>query len=132
MLSKNGLQTTHGCLDCHLKIVSDVNVGVLDSIDWGVLRFLEVFQNRGRPSEYSKVGMLKALVYKELCGIRSVRGLVRLLEVDKYKLKIFGLCRMPDHSLFSKYKRELSMHIDRIITILTSMARSEDHGFMRL
>ena len=114
---------TRNCVDCHLKILSDKPLEVLDSFDWRVLRFLERYSGRGRRCEYSVIAFLRALIYMELASITSVRKLVRLLERDKYKLMILGFHKLPDHSLFSRYKQRFSDHIPRIMTILNTSIR---------
>jgi len=123
MTSKNGLLITRSCVDCHLKILSDKPLEVLGSFDWQSLRFLERYKGRGRRCEYSVIAFLRALIYMELAGITSVRKLVRLLEHDKYKLMILGFHKLPDHSLFSRYKQRFGEHIPRIMTILNTSIR---------
>ncbi len=126
MTSKNGLLITRSCVGCRLNILSDVHLKVLDSFDWQLLVFLERYPGRGRPLEYSVIAFLRALVYMELSGITSVRKLVRVLARDKYKMKILGFNRLPDHSMFSRYKQRLGDHIPRIMTIInTSIMREE-------
>jgi IS5 family transposase len=126
MTSKNGLLITHSCVDCQIRILSDVHVEVLDSFDWQLLVFLERYQGRGRPLEYSVIAFLRALVYMELSGITSVRKLVRVLARDKYKMKILGFHRLPDHSLFSRYKQRLGEHIPRVMTIINTRIMNEE------
>lgn len=126
MTSKNGLLITHSCLDCQIRILSDVHVEVLDSFDWQLLVFLERYRGRGRPLEYSVIAFLRALVYMELTGITSVRKLVRLLARDKYKMKILGFNRLPDHSMFSRYKQRLGEHIPRIMTVINTSIMKEE------
>jgi hypothetical protein len=47
-------------------------------------------------------------------------------------MKIFGFNQLPDHSTFSKFKKLLSEHLDRIMTLLNSMAMLADPGHMSL
>ncbi|BAI61215.1 putative truncated transposase [Methanocella paludicola SANAE] len=83
MTSKNGLLITHSCLDCQIRILSDVHIEVLDSFDWQCLVFLERYRGVGRPLEYSVIAFLRAFVYMELSGMTSVRKLVRMLARDE-------------------------------------------------
>ncbi len=123
MVVKNGLLITLSCVDCQIRILSDVHLNVLDSFDWQLLVFLERYPGRGRHREYSVIAFLRALLYMELCGITLVRNLVRLLARDKYKMKNLGFNRLPHHSLFSRYKQQFGDHIPRIIN--TSIMREE-------
>lgn len=132
MISKNGLLITHGCVDCQIRILSDVHIEVLDSFDWQLLVFLERYKGRGRPLEYSVIAFLRALVYIELAGITSVRKFVRLLARDKYKMKNLGFHRLPDHTLFSRYKQRLEEHILRIMTIINTWIMDEEPLHMSL
>ncbi|MCD1295019.1 hypothetical protein CUJ83_08420 [Methanocella sp. CWC-04] len=76
--------------------------------------------------------MLRALLYRDLIKIGSIRQLVKVLGSDKNIVKIFGLNSLPDYSPFSKFKKLLSKHIDRITTPLNNMARlpNPDSGFL--
>ncbi|BAI60939.1 putative transposase for insertion sequence element [Methanocella paludicola SANAE] len=131
MLSKNGLLITHSCLDCQLNILSDVHIKVLDSFDWQLLVFLERYPCMGRPREYSVIAFLRAFLYMELAGITSVRNLVRLAH-DKYKMKNLGFNRLPDHTLFSRYKQRFGGHIPRIMMIINTRIMNEEPMHMSL
>ena len=135
MSSKNvvmGLWKPYSCFDCQCKILSDVNVSVLEAVDWTSFKFLEKCSSRGRRPVHSKVAMLRALIYMELRRIGSVRQLVKVLGSDKYIMKILGLDRLPDHSTFSKFKKLLSKHLDRIMSLLNSMTRLANPHHMSL
>ena len=132
MSSKNGLLITRGCVDCQLNILSDVYVEMLDSFDWQCLVFLERYRGIGRPLGYSVIAFLRALVYMELSGITSVRKLVRVLARDKYKMKNLGFAKLPDHSLFSRYKKRLGEHIPRIMMIVNTSIMKEEPLHMSL
>jgi hypothetical protein len=99
---------------------------VLDSFDWQLLVFLERYPGKGRPREYSVIAFLRAFLYMELSGITSVRNLVRLLERDKYKMKNLGFQKLPDHSLFSRYKQQFGEHVPRIMMIINTSIMNEE------
>jgi len=103
-----------------------VHIGVLDSFDWQLLVFLERYRGRGRLPGYSVIAFLRALVYMELADITSVRKLAMVSAYDKYKMKILGFNRLPDHSLFSRYKKRLGDHIPRIMTIINTSIMNEE------
>lgn len=86
----------------------------------------------GRPLGYSVIAFLRALVYMELAGITSVRKFVRLLARDKYKMKNLGFHRLPDHSLFSRYKKRFGEHIPRIMAIINTGIMKEEPLHMSL
>jgi hypothetical protein len=86
----------------------------------------------GRPREYSVVAFLRALLYMELCGITSVRNLVRVLDRDKYKMKNLGFNKLPHHSLFSRYKHRFGVHIPRIMMIVNTSIMKEEPLHMSL
>lgn len=129
MLSKNecqGWQTPFSCFDCQCKILSDPVLVVLGAVDWSLFMFLESYKGKGRPCKYSRIGLLRALLYMELSGIPSVHELIRVLESDKYKMKILGLDQLPSDSMFSRFKRELGKSMDRMVAILTGMLQNRD------
>jgi hypothetical protein len=105
MLTKNectGWQMPVSCFDCHCKILSDPILYVLESVDWTRFLFLERYKGRGRYPVYSRIGLLKALIYMELAGVPSVHELLRVLGRDPYKMKILGLESLPDDSVFNR------------------------------
>lgn len=118
----------YSCFDCQCKILSDVNLTILEAVDWSRFQFLEKYNSRGRKPEHSRVALLRALLYKELGSIKSVNELVRILEADYYKMNILGFKRVPDKSTFSRFKNEFDL--DRVMTILLSMITSLDPDFM--
>ncbi|CAJ35536.1 transposase [Methanocella arvoryzae] len=131
MLSKNdctGWKMPGSCFDCQCKILSDTYLEMIEAIDWQRFSFVEKNNKRGRPSIYSKIALLKALVYMELAGIPSVSKLVRILAGDLYKLEFLGFNQLPSESTFSRFKE--SIEIDRIMRILRSMIRDKDPDFM--
>jgi IS5 family transposase len=121
-----GWQMPVSCFDCHCKILSDPVLAVLESVDWTRFLFLERYKGRGRHPVHSRIGMLKALLYMELSGIPSVHELLRILARDPYKMKIFGLERLPHDSVFSRFKRELGKYMDKMVTLLVGMLRTLD------
>ncbi len=126
MTSKNGLLITHNCLNCQLNILSDVHLGMLDAFDWQLIVFLERYIGRSRPLEYSVIAFPRAFLYKELSSITSVIKFARLLSRDKYKMNILGFHRLPDHTLFSRYKHRFGNHIPRIMMIINSKILGEE------
>jgi IS5 family transposase len=70
--------------------------------------------------------LLRALLYMDLKGIPSIHELLRLLGRDPYKMKILGLERLPDDSVFSRFKRELGKSIDRMVSMLTGRLQELD------
>jgi IS5 family transposase len=129
MLSKNdcmGWQMPVSCFDCHCKILSDPVLAVMESVDWTMFLFLERYKGCGRHPVHSRIGLLKALLYMELSGIPSVHELLRILGRDPYKMKILGLESLPHDSVFTRYKRELGEHMDKIISMLVGMLKNLD------
>lgn len=47
-------------------------------------------------------------------------------------MKILGFSRLPDHSLFSRYKHRFGAHLPRIMMILNAGIMEEDPGYMTL
>ena len=119
------LQKPVSCFDCQCKILSDSVLDMLEAVDWSCFRFLERYGGKGRPHLYSRIGLLKALLYMELSWIPSVHELLRVLERDKYKLNILGLEGLPSDSVISRFKQEHGKSIDRIINMLAGMLRKE-------
>lgn len=131
MLSKNvctGWQMPVSCLDCQCKILSDVYLLMLEAVDWQRFGYLEPRNNRGRPPRYSRVALLRALLYKELANLPSVSRLVRILTGDYYKMNILGFNELPSESTFSRFKDEVD--VDRIMVILAGMIREKYPDFM--
>jgi transposase, IS5 family len=121
-----GWQMPVSCFDCQCKILSDPVLVVLGSVDWTEFLFLERYKGRGKYPVHSRIGLFKALLYLELAGIPSVHELLRILDRDKYKMKILGLERLPDDSMFSRIKLELSEYMDRMVSMLTGMLKTLD------
>lgn len=48
---------------------------------------------------------------------------MRILSRDKYKLMILGFHKLPDHSLFSRYKQRFAEYIPRVMTMLNTRIR---------
>jgi predicted secreted protein len=103
---------------------------MLEAVDWQRFRYLEKSNKFGRPVEFSRIGLLKALIYMELANLPSVSELVRILRDDYYKLKFFGFDRLPSESTFSRFKDRVD--IDRIMTIIASMIKEEEPDFMHM
>lgn len=103
---------------------------MLEAVDWQRFLYLEPSYNFGRPCEYSRIALLKCLLYMELANLPSVSELVRILDGDYYKLKILGLNKLPSESTLSRFKD--SVDIDRIMTIMASMIKEEEPDFMRM
>ena len=116
-----GWQMPVSCFDCQCKILSDPILDVMEAVDWSLFLFLERYAGKGRHHAHSRIGLLKALVYLELSEISSVHELLRVLERDPYKMKILGLDRLPDDSVFSRFKVKLGKYMDRMIGMLTGM-----------
>ena len=114
------------CFDCQCKILSDPVLDVLETVDWRQFLFLERYKGRGRHRVHSRIGLLRALLYMELKGIPSVHELLRVLARDPYKMKILGLERLPDDSVFSRFKRELGKSMDRLVSLLTGKLHELD------
>jgi IS5 family transposase len=98
----------------------------MESVDWSEFSFLEQYKGRGRYPVHSRIGLLKALLYMELSGIPGVYMLLTILARDMYKMKILGLERLPDDSLFSRIKLELSNYMDRMVSMLVGMLKTLD------
>ncbi|CAJ36182.1 predicted transposase (IS4) [Methanocella arvoryzae MRE50] len=131
MLSKNvgtGWQMPVSCFDCQCKILSDVPLMMLEAVDWQRFRYLEKNNKMGRPSTYSRIALLRALLYMELANLSSVSELVRILKGDYYKMNVLGLNKLPSESTFSRFKD--TVDIDRILTIIASMIKDEEQDFM--
>jgi transposase, IS5 family len=122
MCFKNGCvgwQMPVSCFDCQCNILSDPFLDVLQGVDWSLFLFLERYKGKGRHPVHSRIGLLRALLYMRLAGIPSVHELLRVLERDPYKMNNLGLDRLPDDSMFSRFKRELGGRIDRMVSLLT-------------
>ncbi len=133
MLSKNvgtGWQMPVSCFDCHCKILSDVPLMMLEAVDWQRFRYLEKNNNVGRPPQYSRIALLRALLYMELANLPSVSELVRILRGDNYKMKILGFDHLPSESTFSRFKDQVDT--DRIMVLLTSMIWKKEEDFMSM
>nr|WP_272941624.1 transposase [Methanocella conradii] len=103
---------------------------MLEAVDWQRFRYLEPKNNLGRPPRYSRVALLRGLLYKELANLRSVSELVRILSGDYYKMNILGFDHLPSMSTFSRFKDEVD--VDRIMVILTGMIREAYPDFMAM